>query len=318
MKTPLTLISFFTIYLLFAQDAEEAIPYRTKIAEFSSETIMDYRTSTSSEQFGGAINEIERDRLYKAKLGIPLVIKKDKIFGLQLKYYQQKFLLDFEENPTDYDLYVHLNSKTFTNAGIRTFYKQNLKDGSELKLVAGAELKSDQFQWNKNSSKYFVSAVQTWKKSEATEMGGGLYLNWTMGLATAYPLFLLKHDLSPRWTLDLMLPKQANMRYRINNHNFLIARAQLTGWRYNLTNALQSTQGDLTLRKSDLQLSLSWEKEIHDWLWFGIDVGYNKNIQYFLVNPGERSRYSLIDINPRDAIFTKFSIFMVPPKKFYK
>ncbi|MBV6640580.1 MAG: hypothetical protein KI791_07680 [Cyclobacteriaceae bacterium] len=302
----------------FAQSENGIGVYRPKIAEFSSETLMDYGTSSTSSEYGNASNEIERDRLYKAKLGIPLLIREDRMFGLQLKYYQQRFVLDLEEHPTDYDFYLHLNSTKYTSAGIRWLYKQNLKNGSEIKIAAGAEIKSDVWVWNKNSSKYFISAFQTWQKSSTTEIGCGLMVGQNLGVTNVYPIFIYQHDFRNKWTIDLMLPKYAAMRYRINPSNYIIAKAQLSGWRYNLTNALEGNQGDLTLRKADVQFSLSWEREIHDWLWFGADIGYNKNVSYYLAKPGGRGRDALIHINPRDAMYTKVSIFMVPPRKFFQ
>lgn len=311
------LISLLTVPV-FAQITGPTAEYRPKIAEFSAETLMDYGTNSTSSEYGNASNEIERDRLYKAKLGIPLLIRDDKMFAIQLKYYQQRFLLDLEEHPTDYDFYLHLNSTKYTSAGIRGLYKQDLQNGSELKIAAGAELKSDVWVWNKNSSKYFISAFQTWQKSSTTEIGGGLMLGRNLGVTNVYPIFIYQHDFHNKWTIDLMLPKYAAMRYRINPSNYIIAKAQLSGWRYNLTNALKDNQGDLTLRKADVQFSLSWEREIHDWLWFGADIGYNKNVSYYLAEPGDRGRDALIHINPRDAMFTRVSIFMVPPRKFFQ
>ncbi len=302
----------------FTQIVETMGQYRPKVAEFSAETLMDYGTNSTSSEFGNASNEIEQDRLYKAKLGIPLLIRDDKMFGIQLKYYQQRFQLDLEEHPTDYDFYLHLNNTKYTSAGVRGFYKQDLSNGSELKMAAGAELKSDVWVWNKNSTKYFISAFQTWQKSSTTEIGGGFMLSRNMGLTTFYPIFIYQHDFLNKWTLDLMIPKYASMRYQINPFNYLIAKTQLTGWRYNLTNALEGTQGDLTLRKADIQFSLSWEREIHDWLWFGAEIGYNKNISYYLSKPGERGNNALIRVNPKDAMYTGVSIFMVPPRKFFQ
>ncbi len=280
---------------------------------------MDYGTSTTSESLGEAQNEVERDRLIKFKLGIPLMIRDDQMFGIQLKYYQQRFVFDLDENPTDYDLYLRLNSSKYISTGLRFFYQRDLRNGHELKLVGGAELKSDNFTWNRHTSKYFISGIYNWKKSSTTTMGAGFVLNRVMGLTTFYPILNLQHALNHKWTLDLMLPKSVAMRYRMNDHNYLIFNTQLAGWRYNITHRLIGVDhGNLMLRKADLQFKISWEREIHDWLWLGIGVGYNKNLIYYLANPGDRARNALIDINSRDALFTKFSIFMVPPRKFFK
>ena len=313
------LINFLVISGVKAQDSENfTTPYRPKIAEFSVETLMDYRTQTSSESFGAARNEVERDRLVKAKAIVPVFIKNGHLVCVQLKYYQQRFIFDLEDWPTDNDLYLHLDTEVFTNAGARAFYKRDLENGRELVIAAGAEIKSDQIAWNQNTSKYLLSGVYKWKTSGGSKLGLGLMANHVMGLSNVLPLFFYEQKLGPKWTLDLSLPKSISTRYRANEKNVLLAKTQFTGWRYNLTNALEDEPANLTLRKADLQFSLSWEHEIHDWLWFGVDAGYTKNLTYYLANPGDRGRDALIDIRPKDAFFTKFSIFLVPPRKMYR
>lgn len=303
----------------YAQETSStSTPYRPKIAEFSMETLRDYHANGTSENFGSAMNEVEKDRLIKAKLGIPFLIKENWMFGIQLKYYQHQFTFDFEDQPTDYDLFLHLNSRKFTSTGLRTFYQRDIKDNQQLRLIGGAELKSDQIKWNANTTKYFISSTYTWQRSSNTKIGAGFVLNQVMGRTIFYPLFIYEKQLTPRWTMDLTLPKSVAMRYRANERNFVTIGADIRGWRYNLTNALEDGQRDLTLRKVDLQFSLSWEHELHDWLWFGLDVGYNKNLQYNLANPGDSSKDALIDIRSKDAAYTKFSIFIVPPRKFYQ
>jgi hypothetical protein len=302
-----------------AQELENLVtPYRPKIAEFAIETLMDYGATTTSESFGNAQNEIERDRLIKAKLGIPLIIKEDRMFGIQLKYYQHRFVFDLEDNPTDYDLFLHLDSKKFTSTGIRTFYQQDINDNQQVRFIVGAELKSDQIKWNKHTTKYFISGIYTWDSSPTVKIGTGFFLNRVMGLTTFYPLLIYQKKISPKWTLDLSLPKSVAIRRRINNSNYLTATTEFKGWRYNSTNAIQEDQRDLTLRKADLQFSIKWEHELHDWLWFGLDVGYTKNLRYYLANPGERGRNALIDIKSRDAAYTKLCVFIVPPRRFYQ
>ena len=73
---------------------------------------------------------------------------------------------------------------------------------------------------------------------------------------------------------------------------------------------------DLTIRKLDLQWNLSFERDIHDWLWFGLEAGYNKNLLYTIVDRGEATRNALVRLRPRDAAYMKASIFIVPPRRF--
>ena len=287
------------------------------MAEFGLETWRDYQVSTQSESAGDSQSEIEEERLIKAKVGIPLYIKNGTILGAQLKYYEHRFDFDQEDQPLVDNLFQHLDTRKFTSAGIRFFYQKDMKTNQQLKLITGAELRSDVFQWNNNTSSYFISGMYTWKQSSTSEIGAGLVLNRNMGLTAVYPLFVYNKDLSPRWALNLTLPKSAALRYNWNERNFLIATTALNGWRYNISQGMDTTE-PMTLRRVDLQLSLSWEHELHDWLWFGVDVGYSKNLQYFLTNTGDRRSEALIDLNSQDALYSKISIFIVPPRKFFR
>ena len=291
--------------------------YRPKLVEFGIETLRDYDVRSNSEGQGNATNEIDKDRLIKAKLGIPVVIKDDRLFGIQLKYYEHRFEFDQEDQITGEGLFQHLDTRKFTSAGIRFFYQQDLRTNQQLRIIGGSEVKSDEFQLNRNTTKHFISGTYTWKPSITTEIGTGVVVNRVMGVTAVYPLFLFNKDLSPKWALNLALPRSVSMRYNLNQKNFLIATTELRGWRYNLTEAVPGHQRNLMLRRIDLQFSISWEHEIHDWLWFGVDVGYNKNLQYFLANPGDRSRDAVIDLRTQDAAYTKLSLFIVPPRKFF-
>lgn len=312
----LLLISFFGCALQCAVAQINA--YRPKLAEFGIETLGDYDVRTKSESFGNSNNEIENDRLIKAKLGIPVLIKDDLLFGLQLKYYQHRFQFDPEDQSDNSDLFEHLDSRKFTSAGIRFFYQQNTKKDQQLRIIGGTEIKSDVIRWNRNTSKHFISSTYSWTLSPSREIGTGVAINQVMGRTTVYPLFLYRQDLSPKWTLNLTLPQSVRMRYNWNEKNFLIAKSEIKGWRYNLTRAVETDDPYLTLQRVDLQFSLSWEHEIHDWLWFGLDVGYNKNLRYFLAAPGDRQRDALIKLRSQDAAYTKVSVFIVPPRKLFR
>ncbi|MEQ9300934.1 MAG: DUF6268 family outer membrane beta-barrel protein [Cyclobacteriaceae bacterium] len=319
-KTLITL-SFFaatSVSALAQYKIEPLTLYRPRIAEFAVETINDYRTNGSSELLGEAGREIERDRLYKIKLGAPLMIKSDRILGIQLKYYQQRFRFDMDDQPLAYDFFEHLDSRKFTSTGLRGIYQQDIGDNQKLTLLAGAELMSDELQWRWQTTKYFLSGIYFWQLSRNTKLGAGLVYNHVMGRPTFYPLFTFEKHLSTKWTLDLALPKSVAIRRNVNDKNFIIAKTAFRGWRYNLTNALPEGPQFLTTRKADLQFTLSWEREIHDWLWFGVDVGYTKNLRYYLANPGDRARDALIDLKSQDAMYTSISLFIVPPRRLLK
>lgn len=291
--------------------------YRPKIAEFTLESLVDYKTTSTSETNGNHSTSVESDRLMKLKLAVPLKLKGKTKMGLQFKYYKQQFELDDENLATDADLFNYLNAETFVNTGLRYILKRDLSPTQCLTIVAGAELRSDHTRWSNNSALYFANGSYIKKLSARKSMGFGLHLAQSLGVFSIYPLFIYENKLSDRWTMDLLLPKSATFRYRVNDKTFISGVASLRGWRYNLTNSIPGTDQEFTLRRSDAQFTILYEREIHDWLWFGFETGYNRNLNYVLTNPGDRSRDALTRLSAKDATFLKFSLFIVPPKKLW-
>lgn len=306
------LLSWFACTTCLAQKPDS---YRPKMAEFATESLRNYGMDSHSEAFGNSSDKVDNDRLIKAKIGVPIIIEKHRMMGLQLKYAQHQFEFDMNDHLIPNDLILHLNDQTFTSAGIRFLYQRDVKKGQQLRIVAGAEIKSDVILWNRNTTKYFVSGTYIWRKSESTKIGTGLMASRMMGLTSINPLFIYQKQLTPKWYLDLTLPKSVSMRYKGSSKNYFITKTEFRGWRYNLTEAVPEENKSLTLQRADLQFSFSWEHEIHDWLWFGASAGYNKNLRYFLAEKGDRRRNAIVQLRSKDALFTKFSFFIVPPRK---
>lgn len=251
------------------------------------------------------------------KIGLPLLIQENRMLGVQFKYYQQRFFLDTDDFSLDYDLYHHLDNKKFTNTGLRFLYKESLSENKEVTIIGGAEMMSDKKQWNRLSTRYFLSTSWKHAVSNRLTMGVGFAANYTILRPSIYPIFYYERKLQRNWTLDLVLPKSVEIRKQFNNANFFLAKASFRGWRYNLTNSVEGANENLTLRKADLQFTISWEREIHDWLWMGFDIGYNKNLNYSLTESGASRRDALIDLRSNDAKYVKVSLFIVPPKSIY-
>ncbi len=289
--------------------------YRTKIAEFSYRVLGDYQTISNSEAFGDASSEIEHESLLKLKLGIPLVIKDNKLFGLQLKYYQHHFNFDDDGFAGNYDLYNHLSGQAFSNVGIRALYQYSIDEDREFSLIGGAEIRSDEIILNKNTAKVFISGQYKKRINATTRIGFGAVFSHGLLLTSFYPLFSYEKALNLFWTLDMILPKSVSLRRELNPKTFFTAEAEFEGWRYNLTNAIAGAARNFTLRKADLEFRVKFEREIHDWLWFGVDLGYNKNVSYYLSRPGQRGPDALIDLRARDARYIKFTLFVVPPRR---
>ncbi len=291
--------------------------YRPKIAEFGFEKLTDYNTAALTSRDERATTEVENDFLFKAKLAVPIVIKKDRAFGLQLKYNRHQFLFDQDDYQGNSELFTHLENERFYAAGIRAFYKQNINWYSSIRFFGGIELNNDEFTFHNDAAKYFGSVSYAIQRSSTESIGFGVIASQSLGRFTALPVFTYENHFSPRWIVDITLPKSAALRYVINKRTYLSGKTEFKSWRYNVTDALQNQDQNLTLSKTDLQFNIALEREIHDWLWFGLEAGYNKNLQYFLVEPGGRARDAIVELTPRDAGYFKASIFLVPPRKLF-
>ena len=311
---------------LLAQDVQNdnvelesnIIPYRPRIAEITFNNLYDYNINSNSEAFGDANSEIERDTQMKIRLGIPIIMKDETMFGMQLKYDRHNFIMDKDYDNTSYELYDHIETHKFTSIGGRFLFQQGFDENKQITVVAGAEMKSDQFKWQLNTTKYYALASYEVALNKDTKIGGGLSMGYSLMAFQIYPFLSYEHNLSSRFTMDLYLPKSAALRYKVNRKFYITGSAEVKGWRYAVSNNELMPNEILTLRKSDIYIGLSFEHEIYDWLWCGFDSGYAMNLRSYLARPGDRRRDAVIELNSDNAPYARFSLFIVPPKKFYK
>ena len=289
-------------------------PYRPKLAEFSYNRLYEYNTYCTSNEFGNSSSEVHNDTQFKFRLGVPVLMKKSTLLGVQLKFDKHNFVVDFND---DYELYNHIEKRNFTSMGARLIYQKSFDENKKLTLVAGAEIKSDEITVTTNTSKYYAHIGYDKRLSSGDKLGGGLMVAYTLGRPQIYPLISYERGMGRRWTLDLDLPKKAAIRYKASERFYVTGITEVKGWRYAVHNFDLSPESELTLRKSDLNIGVSLEHELHDWLWVGMDMGMSKNLRYFLSKPGDGYRDALIDLRADDTPYFKFGIYIVPPKKIY-
>ena len=89
------------------------------------------------------------------------------------------------------------------------------------------------------------------------------------------------------------------------------------GTNYNLTLS-PNQNGPLYLNHTEVRALYTVEREIHDWLWVGMEAGYRRNLDFSMTLSPERGGPSIADNQLNDAFVFNFSVFVVPPRKFYK
>ena len=74
----------------------------------------------------------------------------------------------------------------------------------------------------------------------------------------------------------------------------------------------------LQISKSEIQFGVNYEREIHDFLWFGIHAGVRSNLSLDLISLDRLKSEQIIDSQLGTAPFANISLFLVPPQKWLK
>ncbi|MFT6970666.1 MAG: hypothetical protein ACJAXX_001232 [Roseivirga sp.] len=300
--------------LSFSGFGQDTLEYRPKIMEFSLENHSGYNANPKANQDVNSLTRIKQDMSLKLRAGIPLVLKAKTIFAIQLKYDQQFYRTETSQN----DLFNYLNSRQLTNTGVTLFYQYKKEKGKSLTFVTSAELASDEWNFNRYSNRYLANVNYMKDLNSTASIGFGGVVNYALGVWNIYPTFSYQKKLSSKTLFEAFLPSKVNFRYHINPKTYLIAETEFVNWRFNVTNPIPQNEGSLALIRADVYFKFRLEKEIHDWLWLGVDTGFIHNVNYGLTSPGGRMADAVQEFNVRDTGFIRFWIFILPPSKLWK
>jgi hypothetical protein len=291
--------------------------YRPKLGEFSYRSFYGYGINPTREIGADPRTQMNNERLIKAKLGIPILIKDKYLLGLQLTYYEQRFQFS-EEVEGIGPLLREIENTKFYTSGIRLIHQYNIDDDRKITQAAGFGISSDRFEFDPNAYKVFYTAGYAQRLNDRVSLGGAIYIDYTFGVLRIFPVFDYTKELSDHWTLALSLPKKAQIRYNVNNHLYLNTKAEVKSWRYRFHTDQFGTESDEhSIRKMDLLYTLGLEREIYDFLWFGMDAGIAYNLQNFVggLDGRRRGRYLSFDTDIQG--YFKAGIFLVPPRSIY-
>ena len=163
---------------------------------------------------------------------------------------------------------------------------------------------------------YSAASVLGYRKSKNTVLGLGLFYGKDFDGGSLVPLLAYQHAFNNQWSVDALLPVQTALQYySANKKNVVTATVQLNGPEYNINlNYPATVANQYIFERSEVRWSLSERREIHDWLWLGVDVGVNiplsTNWQSSNSEPNDSSQYTF-----DSSLYTMFSLILVPPRK---
>ena len=239
--------------------------------------------------------------------------------ALGFSYFAEEYRFD---NGGDYSFYESLERKDLRSIGTSLYILKPFKGNKYFLFRASFKLNGDYFLDhipNADFLKISVSPLVGWKHSPTVSYAVGAALGYNFGRPTIYPLFSYNRYFNKRWGIESVLPVNIKLRFKPNEKNIFYTYAEVKGASYTIQlNDQQYGDAALHLRKSEVRFLLSYEREVHDWLWVGFEGGYRSNINFELSESNRRNSDVLVSNKFQGAPVFNLSLFIVPPRKMLK
>ena len=293
---------------------------RSKGIIFSYEKVVDYgiQTTTSNPEIGnqeGGGIRVNRQIQFVCRL--PVYNKEHLKVALGFQYFAEEFR--FEDN--SYPLFQSLEERPLKSAGLSAYIIKSFRGNKFFLLRLGADLNGDygkDLAPKSDFLKYSIVPLYGWKKNEHVAFGAGLAYSYVFGTPSFIPIFAYNNTFNRRWGLEVLLPASVRLRHNMTAFDifYLTARVNGASYRVRLDNEPAFEQYDiLDLKKSEIRLFLTYEREIYDFVWFGVNAGLRKNLSFYLNDSLTGGGERIIEGEIQRAFFFNLSLFIVPPRK---
>jgi hypothetical protein len=296
---------------------------RPKAFIFSYELQPHYKiTSTAKDDnFENNSAEINRNRRLDFRLRFPIINKPSLTIAAGLKFSREEFR--FDDYPTNSAFYNNLEDRDLRSIGAHFYVVKPTKSKKYFIIRAAFDFNGD-YPSDKIKAgeflKFSLAPLIGWKKNDNLSYGVGFSYGYAFGRPLIYPVFSYNKNFNCNWGIESLLPVNLKLRYTKNEKNYFYAGFELQGHSYRLevTDSAFSAYDKLHLFHSELRFTITYEREIHDWLWFGVEGGLRHNLS-FNITDGPKSNSDVILKNKlSEAALINASIFIVPPKGLLK
>ena len=297
---------------------------RAKAVIFKYELQPEYtiKSTGKSGGYGDGEGDISRNRRFDFRLRFPIIHKASFTLAAGIKYSQEEFRFS-DDQAMNYPFYQDLEDRPLKSFGLHFYLLKPTRNKKYFILRASFDLNGDYSSdklATKNFLKFSITPLIGWKQNENLSYAVGLTSGYNFGVPLVLPVFSYNRNFNCNFGIESVLPISIRLRYTKNEKNFLYAGVELGGASYRLNNEGTpfSDYDKLHLFRSELRYTLNYEREIHDWLWFGIEGGYRQSLRFNLTN-GPKARSDVIIENKLSGTWLiNASLFVVPPKFFLK
>jgi hypothetical protein len=272
--------------------------------------------------YGDNEGKISHNRRIDFRLRFPIINKPAITIAAGIKFSHEEFIFS-DDQVLNYPFYKDLEDRPLKSAGLHFYVVKPTKTKKYFILRASLDLNGDYGSEKFGKSeflKFSVTPLIGWKQSEDLSYAVGLSYGYTFGVPLIVPVVSFNKNFNCHFGIESVLPISLKLRYTKNEKNYWYGGLELAGASYRLDNegTAFSSYDKLHLFRSELRYTVNYEREIHDWLWFGIEGGYRQNLRFSL-NNGPRVRSDVIISNKlKGAPVINASIFVVPPQQFLK
>lgn len=272
--------------------------------------------------YGDSEGKINRNRRVDFRLRFPIVHKSSLTIAAGLKYTHEEFRFS-DDHAMNYPFYKEMEDRSLKSAGVHFYVVKPTLNKKYFILRTSFDLNgdygSDKFG-KKEFLKFSITPLIGWKQNENLSYAVGFTYGYTFGVPLILPVLSYNKNFNCNFGIESVLPLSIKFRYTKNEKNFLYAGVELGGASYRLDNegTFFNNYNKLHLFRSELRYTLNYEREIHDWLWFGVEAGFRQNLRFNLTNGPRGSSDVIIKNKLGGASLINASIFVVPPKFFMK
>lgn len=276
------------------------------------------RSTGESGGYGNAQGKISRNNRLDVRVRFPIINKPSLTIAAGFKYTKEEFMFSDDE-PMSYPFYKDLQDRPLKSAGIHFYAIKPTRSNRYFMLRTSFDLNgdygSDKFG-KKEFLKFSITPLIGWKKNENLSYAVGFTYGYTFGRPLILPVFSYNKNFNCNFGIESVLPISIRLRYTKNEKNYWYTGLELGGASYRLDNegTAFSNYNKLHLFRSELRFTLNYEREIHDWLWFGIEGGYRKNLRFNLNNGPNGNSDIIISNKIVGAPLINASLFVVPPR----
>lgn len=256
-------------------------------------------------------NRIESNRLIDAELNLPVILKPDFKLVTQLKYKNEDLNLGESQ--------LGENEIRFKNAGILFGYQWFYKDEFFIAGHIGGALKAEKHDLSHLRSILDYNGSVVWGIDNGRfTAGAGILAGNSLGRFKILPLIVYEKQINKTWYIDAKLPKKLTVtKSLIPDDLYTYGSIEGEGATYFMNDHLLKSYDNIEYRRRSVDIKLGLEKELHDWMWAGLEIGITQPITSVLVEQGQPSRKNIHNFDNGFTPFVNLSLFVVPPRALY-